>query len=102
MRAQMMRVISSPSSSATGLATLILFIRASESSVRRGIATRPKPVKETNARAVYHSLTSAIGREYRRRGAGDGEFCPHRSQAGEAAAWLARLEGHCHGRWLSD
>src|SRR5215475_13614682 len=84
MRSQMMRVISSPSSSTTGLATLILSIKGSSEGASKdgeGVAIAgpqitcgPRPVKGANGSPCRHSFPPSDGGKYRRRGPGDEEF----------------------------
>src|ERR1043166_229028 len=99
MSAQMMRVISSPSSSTTGLATLILSILPSNCGSAGGIAGAACSVKDTTREpcARHHPVASPAGREHRGGGPRHGEFRTLRSQAGEAAPRLAGRQGHRHG-----
>src|SRR5262249_40101041 len=103
MRSQMMRVISSPSSSTTGLATLILSMSFPRKLWREPVyvATfaRPNnlsgdsPSKAHNDRPCRHPVPSPIGGKYRRRRPGDEEFRADGVAAGGAQMPLAERAG---------
>src|SRR3954471_9959904 len=122
MRSQMMRVISSPSSSTTGFATLIFVMEfvlhlsghlsgtcresggllAIEPHSVKGSVTKRKIVPDSYVRTArrtrHHPLRTAIGREHRRLCAGDGEFRSLRFAPRQAARRLAEPESGSDGR----
>src|SRR5471030_2590084 len=98
----MIRVISSPSRSATGLATLILAMRTPENGL--GGAEKSSPAIDARRlgrnpllrrderdapRPQRHTGSAAAGGKHRRGGPGDGQFRPRRPAPGGAARRLA-------------